>query len=138
MTTKMTAAERRQRDETFARDWADAMEAGSEAGDRAFDEAQPVALVEATVTGAVRPGGREFTMPHGLCGFAWVHVPNAGSAFGRWVKKHHGARTGYPSGLNWSVRQYGQCYEAKVAFADAAADLLRARGYKVWSGDRLD
>jgi hypothetical protein len=72
----------------------------------------------------------------GVCGFAWINVPG-NSAFGRYAKKR-GYSKGYPSGINIWVREFGQSYERKMAYAQAFAAVLKEAGVKAYASGRLD
>jgi len=85
----------------------------------------------------------------GMCGFAWVSIPDGRSAFAAFLRRHKGEAIGdegvidgkrqYGGGtcVTW-VRAHGQSYERKQAHAAAFAVVLRATGIPVNSGSRLD
>lgn len=74
----------------------------------------------------------------GVCGFAWVKFPG-NAAFGRWMKAQGLANKGYPTGLSYWVRGYGQSMTKKEAYAGAFAHSLREAGVeKVYAESRMD
>ncbi len=79
----------------------------------------------------------EWHVPEGVCGFAWVMI-KGNTSFGRWAKKQGHAHKGYRSGLSIWVRQFGQCYEKKVAYAAAFANALNVNDVVAHAQDRLD
>lgn len=88
--------------------------------DDSFDESQPV-----------------YYVADGVCGFAWITF-KGNTAFGRWAKAAGLARKGYPSGLAYWVRGYGQSMQKKEAYAQAFAATLRAAGVTAYAESRMD
>ncbi len=83
------------------------------------------------------------TEPEGNCGFAWVTIKPATTAFARWLKKadagnRYGLHRGTYGGLEIWPRGLGQSHERKVAWAEAVAQRLRAGEIRAHAGDRLD
>jgi len=75
----------------------------------------------------------------GVCGFAWVIVRPANSAFANYLRRIGVGRTdSYQGGLNIWVRDYGQSMEKKEAYAGAFANTLYAEGIKAYSYSRMD
>lgn len=74
----------------------------------------------------------------GVCGFAWVNVAPANSAFAKWLVANGKARKAAVGGVNIRVTAYGQSYQRKVAHAVAMAAALKAAGFKAYADDRLD
>lgn len=73
----------------------------------------------------------------GVCGFAWV-VIKGNTKFGRWASKKGLAGKGYPTGLNIWVRDFGQSYTRKNAYAQAFANVLQDNGITAYAQSRLD
>lgn len=111
-----------------------AHEAGMAAGQAA--RVAPMVIAEAYVTGGFIPGGRQYVVEGGPCGFAWITMP----ARGPHVKaaKQFGARKGYPTGLKISVGAFGQSMMRKEEYAHAFAKVLREAGVKAYPESRLD
>jgi hypothetical protein len=79
-----------------------------------------------------------YTVPEGVCGFAWIRV-YGNTGFVKWAKKEKGATADYPSGtcLYW-VTEYNQSIQRKEAFAKAAAQVLKKYGIRATAQSRLD
>jgi len=82
---------------------------------------------------------KQWHVPSGVCGFAWVTVRPGNCAFANWLKKNGYGRTdSYAGGVCIWVSLYGQSYEKKVAHADAMAASLCKAGIKACADSRLD
>ena len=117
---------------------AEAHEAGMAAGSAKV--ATPMTLVESDLFD--NPIGKTYYDPEGPCGFAWVVTHEHGN--GKFVKhlKKSPDRDGdkyYYGGyyVKW-VREFGQSYERKIAYAGAYASVLNDNGIKAYSDGRLD
>mgnify|MGYP001561246166 CR=1 FL=1 len=85
------------------------------------------------------PVVEQYYVPQGVCGFAWVKVRPATSAFARWAKGQKLASTdGYADGLVFWVREGGQSMELKEAYAWAFAEVLRGAGLDAYAQSRID
>jgi hypothetical protein len=73
----------------------------------------------------------------GVCGFAWISFKGTGP-WAAWAKKNAGASKGYPKGLMIWISDYNQSMARKEAFADAAAEVLRANGIEAYAQSRMD
>lgn len=125
------SAEKKEREALHARFselWAQAWEAGTQAG---RDIVPRVMRVEDGHGNTVE------VVPEGPCGFAWLNVPG-NSKFGRWLKKNNLARPDYPTGLCVWISAYDQSHDRKQAHAYAMAQVLRAAGIECVSRSRLD
>ena len=63
---------------------------------------------------------KEWTVPEGVCGFAWVEIKPANCKLANWLKKTHSETwkyDDYSKCLKYWVFQYNQSYERKMAFA---------------------
>lgn len=79
-------------------------------------------------------------VPSGICGFASVITKEHGNGkFVRYLKSAGEGKKHYYGGhyVKW-VREFGQSYEQKVAYAHAYADVLNNYGIKAYVEDRLD
>jgi hypothetical protein len=88
------------------------------------------------------PVKQQWHVPQGVCGFAWISVRPGNCGFAHWLKKQ-GLSKGraYGGGVQIWVSQYGQSYELKMAYAQAAADVLKAElggKVRVYASGRLD
>ena len=82
----------------------------------------------------------QWVVPSGICGFAYVITNEHGN--GKFVKylKSIGEGRKYYYGGHYAkyVREFGQSYEQKMAYADAYAQVLQNYGIKAYSDGRLD
>lgn len=90
-----------------------------------FDDNSPVKRVYAPVM-------------DGVCGFAWVLVPDGNSPYARYLRDYLNARRGQHGGRMLWVRAFGQSYERKAAYADAYAKTLQEAGVTAYPGGALD
>ena len=112
-----------------------AHEAGMAAGHGA--EVAPMVICEATVFGQPIPGGREYVVEGGPCGFAWITMPGRGKHVE--AAKQFGARKGYPTGLQIRVHEFGQSLARKEKYAYAFARVLEQAGIpQVYAESRMD
>lgn len=93
----------------------------------------------------------------GDCGYAWVRIRPATSAFARWCKMQTMAHFGFPRRLCAESDPYsggvvldvcvqipraidrsGQSYEIKLAYAKAFAGVLQQAGYNAEADGRID
>lgn len=81
---------------------------------------------------------RSYSVPQGVCGFAWVTIRPANSSYGNWLKKNGKATKAYDGGLQIWVKGFGQSYEKKSAYATAFAKVLRENGIEAQADGRLD
>jgi hypothetical protein len=118
--------------------WAEALRRGNEAANAVSP--RPM-LVEQRVNPLDdnSPVVQQYRVDEGVCGFAWVNIRPATSAFARWLKKNGLARPdSYEGGIVYWVSQFGQSMERKEAFADAMAAYLRQVGYRCSARSRMD
>ena len=81
-----------------------------------------------------------WNVPSGICGFASVVTTAHGnSKFVKHLKKVGEGRKQYYGGYCAKrVREFGQSYEQKVAYAHAFADVLKKYDIEAYVEDRLD
>lgn len=121
-------------DNEFAAIWTKANQAGIEAGYACTPK--PMGVSNANpITGQAT--NLICVVPDGVCGFAWIKVAGT-SAFGRWAKKNHLARPGYPKGLQISCKEFGQSMTRKIAWADAVVKILAQNGIEAHSDYHMD
>lgn len=128
------------RDERNAR-WAELARKAREAGEAALAAATPTPMIveqridplddESRVT-------KQWYVPQGACGFAWVTIRPGNSSFAIWAKNNLGARKAYRGGVEIWVHQGDQSVELKEAYARAFAQVLREAGIKAYAQSRLD
>ena len=81
---------------------------------------------------------RQYYVPEGVCGFAWVNISPGNCPFANWLKKNGYARKSYYGGVDIWISAHGQSYERKVAHARAMARVIADSGIKAYSNSRLD
>jgi hypothetical protein len=113
-----------------------AWEKGSLAGIQAVPS--PMHLVASDIWGRPLPGARVDVISEGPCGFAWVNIRPATSAFARWLKKHGHASAAYGGGLTIRIHDFNQSMERKEACAHAMAQVFQNAGINAYAGSRMD
>lgn len=85
------------------------------------------------------PVVKEWLVPSGVCGFAWVNVKPGNSAFAKWLKAKGVARPdSYYGGVTIWVKEFGQSMELKEAYAYAMAKVMSEAGFKAYANSRMD
>lgn len=85
------------------------------------------------------PVQRQWVVPQGVCGFAWVSIRPGNSPFANWLKKNNLARKAYEGGVQIWVSYFNQSMELKEAYAYAFANYLRnTHGITAYSNSRMD
>jgi hypothetical protein len=141
-TTKtMTKA---QRHAAFARLFTDADRAGMEAA-AACTPTPMVVQEHASPLNDNSPVVKEWYVPQGVCGFAWVVLRPGTSALARWLKAnvhrtndHSGWDRSYYGGVEMWVHVGGQSMEIKEAYARAFARVFKDAGFTCYAGSRMD
>lgn len=136
------------------------------AGMAAAERMTPTPMVvqeHASVGDDDSPVTRQWYVPSGVCGFAWVIVRPGTCSFARWVAthdpdgnrirkqdqqsdKHHLRYTGnrpigqrgYRGGIQIWVSYFGQSMERKQAYARAFAHALQINGISAYADSRMD
>ena len=117
------------------------------AGEQAAEAKVPTPMVVAQRKDVLNDNSeieKTWFVPQGVCGFAWVETYEHGNGpFVKYLKANpvnsYECDKKYGGGyyVYW-VLKYGQCYEKKVAYANAFAAVCQNYGLKVYAGDRLD
>jgi len=80
--------------------------------------------------------------PEGLCGYAWIWIPNGRHPFVNWMKKNGKGRKNWSKGYDiWTselCQDTSQSVERKEAAMKAAVKVLRENGIEAYSESRLD
>lgn len=85
------------------------------------------------------PVVQSWTVPDGVCGFAWVNVRPANCSFAKWLKINNLGKTdSYAGGCKIWVHEFNQSMERKEKYAYAFADVLNKHGIKAYAGSRMD
>lgn len=87
----------------------------------------------------VRDGEQTWTIPDGLCGFAWVKFMGRHPLI-NYLKKRGLIRKSYPTGYDYWISDYRQSHARKARFAEVLAEQLRSAfpDLKCWDDSRLD
>ncbi len=110
-----------------------------------WEEAEAHALASAracvpepmVVTSRTATEQKIYYVPQGVCGFASIRFAG-NTAFGRWAKRVGHATPAYGGGLAVHVREGGQSYEIKDAYARSFAAVLKIHGIKARVESYLD
>lgn len=118
--------------------FAEAHKAGLEAAERTTP--QPMVVQQhSNPLNDNSPVVKQYFVPQGLCGFAWIKVRPGTSSFAKWLKRtNRGYLDSYEGGVNVWVSVGGQSYEIKMAYAQAFASVLQAVGIQAIPQGRLD
>lgn len=85
------------------------------------------------------PVVKQWYVPDGVCGFAWVNVKPGNSPFANFIKaKGIGRADSYEGGVRISISDYNQSLQKKEAHAIAFAEVLQAHGIKASGMSRID
>jgi hypothetical protein len=84
------------------------------------------------------PTVKEWHVPEGVCGFAWIVITPGTSREAKFAKKYHGASKHYYGGVSIWVGDYGQSMERKEKYARAFAGVLKEAGIKAYADSRMD
>lgn len=86
------------------------------------------------------PVKKQWFVPQGVCGFAWVVISPGTCSFAKWMKKQGLAKRHYYGGMSYWVGDltFGQSMELKEAYATAFAKVLNENGIKAYSDSRMD
>ena len=115
----------------------------NDAGRLAARGSKPVPMVVGEET-AFMSGKLDYSKPvevvnDGVCGFAWVNIKPATSAFAKWLKAKGYARSdNYYGGVTIWISDYNQSMTRKECHAAAMAKVLTEGGYKAYSNSRMD
>ena len=116
--------------------------AANEAGQKAATAVVPVPMVVAqheNMADDNSPVKKSWTVPEGVCGFAWVVVKPGTSSFARWAAKNLPyTHKGYYGGLEISSPLMTQSMTRNEAYCRAFAKVLNEGGVKAYSNSRMD
>lgn len=118
--------------------WAAAEAAGLAAG--AAVKPRPMIVRQDSILVNGEPAlDRDYFVPEGACGFAWVVVRPGNAPFAKWCRKNKASSKHYYGGeqVKW-VGEFEQSVERKCAYAYAFADVLQAAGIQAVADSRLD
>ena len=107
------------------------------AGNKAGEEAIPRPMI---VTGGILGGKKEsWYVSEGMCGFAWVDVPDKTCELAQYMMIFERGYSDYPKvHAKYWVSEFNQSYERKLAYAKAMAKVFRDAGFEATYDSRLD
>jgi hypothetical protein len=112
------ALEREEKYSTFEQVW----RAAVEAGEKAMQECKPTPMVvqqHASPLDDDSPVIKQWHVPQGACGFAWVKISPGNCSFACWLKNQGRASKAYGGGVSIWISAGGQSIELKQAYAHA-------------------
>lgn len=112
-----------------------------EAGMAALEAKTPRPMVVSCIENPLDDGSpvvKSYSVPGGVCGFAWIIVRPGNCAFARWTRKQGFSSKAYSGGDQIWVPYGRQSYEKKMAYAGAFAQVLEDAGIRASAGGRLD
>jgi hypothetical protein len=131
------AIEREKRDQGFQELFDRAYAAGIEAA-AAINPEPMIVEQRANALDDSSPVVKQYYVPEGVCGFAWVNISPGNCPFANWLKKGGYARKAYRGGVDIWISAHGQSFERKTAHARAMARVIADAGIKAYSNSRLD
>ncbi len=137
---KSQASQRTQQGQLFQQILDEAIAAGMAAGQRKT----PIPMVVEQHSSPLddnSPVEQQWTVPDGVCGFAWVRITPATCSFVKFLKsKNMGSYSDYQGGWIIWVQEFNQSYERKMAYADAFAGVIQhyIKGVSCYASGRLD
>ena len=105
--------------------------AAQRAGEEAAKNCKPIPMI-------VEDTDRQYYVPQGVCGFAWVKIRPGNCSFANFLKKSKLATKSYTGGVDYYIHAGGQSYEIKRAYASAFAKVLQEYGIDASTRSRLD
>ena len=112
------------------------------AGDKAMKECVPTPMVVQQHSQPFNdnsPVVKQWDVPDGVCGFAWVVVTPGTSSFARFLrKKGYTGSDYYSGGVTIHADGGGQSMERKIAWASAVAGVLQDNGIDASTRSRMD
>lgn len=112
------------------------------AGVEAATQAVPPTMIvsqHANMLDDASPVVKQWVVPEGPCGFAWVNIKPGNGRFANWLKRQGIARRdGYYGGVSIWIHQFGQSITRKEAYAAAYARTVREAGVPAHSMSRMD
>jgi hypothetical protein len=117
------------------------LDEANKAGEEAVKAIKPTPVVvqqHVNMLDDSSPVVKQWVVPDGVCGFAWVHIKPATTPFVRWLKRNGIGRRSYYGGWDIPIHSYNQSYEKKMAHANAMAKSLCEKGINAYGDGRLD
>ena len=111
---------------------------------KAYSEIKPnpIAWQSSGVNEGFDPSKPYGIVSEGLCGFAWIWIPNGRHPFVNWMKKNGKGRKNWSKGYDiWTSElcpDGSQSVERKEAAMQAAVKVLRENGIEAYAESRLD
>lgn len=129
-----------------------------QAGKTALEHCKPTPMIvqEVGLDDKPYPGSQKYFVEDGVCGFAWIWIPDSRCEFIKAMKRlglaepketycytpgdkrYPFEKCIYKKGYDFWVREGNQSYEKKMAFAEAFAAVLEKYGITAYAQGRLD
>jgi hypothetical protein len=122
----------------FQRIYDEAHAAGMSAGEAAVPAPMIVGSPSTPFGNDVDPSKRMYYVADGVCGFAWVHLPKANTAFAKFCRDNRLGHKAYKAGWDIWVGGFGQSMQRKEAYAGAFARVLKDHGIEAYMQSRMD
>ena len=93
------------------------------------------------MSGVIDPNKKTYFVEGGPCGFAWVNIKPANSAFAKFLmSKGKVSKDNYRGGVTLWVSDYGQSEQRKACYAHVYAEVIEKEipGIKAYADSRLD
>ena len=122
----------------FQQLWDEALAAGQTAMEATLPT--PMVVVQhSNMMDDTSPVEKQWLVPDGVCGFAWISIKPATSPFARWLKdKGYAKHDAYYGGITYWVHQGNQSMELKENFAHAMAKVLTQHVIHASAMSRMD
>lgn len=112
--------------------------AGMAAGNAAVPQPMIVGSPSSLFANDIDPRQPIYHVPEGVCGFAWVHIPNGRHPFVNECRNRKIGHKNYHKGWDVWVRDFGQSMARKEAYARAFAGVLKEAGIEAYADSRMD
>jgi hypothetical protein len=122
----------------FQQIYDEAHAAGMAAGQAAVPAPMIVGSPSSPFGNDVDPRQKMYYVADGVCGFAWVHLPDARDPFAKFVKNKGIGHKSYKKGYDIWVGQFNQSMQRKEAYASAFAGVLKQHGIEAYMQSRMD
>lgn len=135
------AIKKRETDNKPKQDWQKVYDEARQAGIDAGTLALPTPMVvqqHSNMLDDKSPVEKQWFVPDGVCGFAWVTIRPGNCSFAKWLKINKLGDNAYHGGVSIWVHDFNQSMERKEKYAYAFAEVLSKYGIKACPGSRMD
>jgi len=121
--------------------WQELYDKALQAGREAAKACTPTPMVvqqHANMMDDNSPVVKQWHVPDGVCGFAWVKIRPGNCPFANWLKKNKLGSKAYRGGVEIWISEYNQSMTKKETHAQAMSAVLREAGIDAWAESRMD